>query len=162
VKTAVITLDGVLRKLMGSAPIPEGCRLYHALAATGSVVVLDDDIDHDRTDDWLELHGLVRHAFTDTSVFVPGTTVRTTRVDRVNALRRQGYDIDIVVDPDPVVVLQLVSAGFTTVLFTHAQYAHPAWRPDTDTGIRPWGDIVAATATLARMKAADTRLRDTE
>ena len=45
------------------------------------------------------------------------------------------------------------------MVFVHSHYSHPAWRPDTDPGVRPWDDIARQVADQARMKAADARLR---
>ena len=120
------------------SPIPEGIRLYQSLARTGSVILLDDALDSTVTADWLELHGLVSHAFVN---FWDDTS----HVDRANVLRRQGYDIDLVVEPDPSAAAGLIGAGFNTMVFVHSQYSHPAWRPDTDPGVRPWADIVSTT-----------------
>jgi hypothetical protein len=152
VNISLITLDGVLRKLLGSSPIPEGIRLYQSLASTGGVVLSAHEHEHDQVEEWLEIMGCVRHDFVTWNSGGPA-------VDTANHLRRQGYDIDIVVDPDPGAVIHLIEAGFNTLLFTHSQYAHPSWRPDADTGVKPWGEIVEFTAKVAKMKAADARLR---
>ena len=40
--TCLIAIDGVIRKLIGAAPITAGMRLYHSLASTGQVVLLGD------------------------------------------------------------------------------------------------------------------------
>ena len=53
---ALIAVDGVLRKLVGGAPIVEGIRLYRSLAATGHVILLGQD-DTPQTIEWLDLHG---------------------------------------------------------------------------------------------------------
>jgi hypothetical protein len=156
VKTSLIPVDGVLRKLMAAAPIPEGIRLYQSLSKTGSVILAAGHREREQDEDWLELHGLVHHAFVD------WWYAAASPVDRANALRRQGYDIDLVVEPDPNVASGLIEAGFNTLVFVHSQYSHPSWRPDTDPGVRPWADIVRQTTEMAKMKAADTRLRDNE
>lgn len=150
-KTALIAVDGVLRKTMGS-PIPEGIRLYQALAATGQVVLLYDAREREQTDEWLELNGLVKHAFTD---YADGAT----RLYLANRLRRQGYEIDMVVEPDPWLASKMIQAGYNTLLFTHAQYTQPGWRPDAGKGIQSWQEIVDETARQAVLKAADERLK---
>jgi hypothetical protein len=156
VKTTLIPVDGVLRKLVAAAPIPEGIRLYQSLAKTGSVILSAGHHERDQVEDWLELHGLVHHSFVDWWYAAPSP------VDRANALRRQGYDIDLVVEPDPSAAAGLIEAGFNTMVFVHSQFSHPDWRPDTDPGVRPWDDITKQVADQARMKAADARLKGTE
>ncbi len=152
-KTSLIVVDGVLRKLIGASPIPEGIRLYQSLASTGRIILLGDGRADNRVDDWLELNGVVQHDF------VWWKPPHHGRVEQVNYLRRDGYDIDLVVEPDPAAAAGLIGAGFNTMVFVHSQYSHPAWRPDTDPGVRPWDDIARQVADQARMKAADSRLR---
>ena len=154
-KTSLIVVDGILRKLTGASPIPEGVRLYQSLAKTGSVVLLGTGPADQHTLDWLDLHGCVHHDF----VWWWPEADPHARVDQVNRLRRRGYDIDLVVEPDPAAAAGLIGAGFNTMVFVHSQYSHPAWRPDTDPGVRPWDDIARQVADQARMKAADSRLR---
>lgn len=148
---AILAIDGVLRRLTGGIPIPEGARLYHALAASGRVVLFDDDFDHDRTSAWLELHGFARHDFVDWSN-------GTTHSIRANQLRRNGYHIDMVVEPDPAQAALLIRAGLNTLLFVHAQYAHPSWRPDDQAGVQAWAEITELTTRQAHLKAVDERL----
>lgn len=152
-----MVIDGVLRKLVGGAPIPEGVRLYRSLRSTGRVVLIGNPGSTDAAQvlDWLELNGCTGHDFVDFEV-------GQSHASMLNRLRRQGYDIDLVVEPDPGQAQEIITSGYNTLLFTHSQYAHPSWRPDTAKGVRPWGDIVDLTEKLARLKAADERLKDTE
>lgn len=155
-KTALVAIEGVLRKTMGGSPVPEGIRLYQALCATGQVVLLLDDWQaREQVTDWLELNGLVKHAFVDCA---DGAT----HVYLANRLRRGGYDIDMVVEPDPWMASELIKRGYNTLLFTHSQYAHPDWRPDAGKGIQSWQEIVDETAKQAIMRANDGRLRTGE
>jgi len=154
VKVSLLVIDGVLRKHMGGPPVPEGIRLYKSLASTGQVVLIADGQADDKTYEWLELNGCARHAFVWWKPLDHG------RVEHVNALRRESYDIDLVVVPDPVSARELIEAGFNTLLFTHAKYAQPGWRPDAGKGIRAWAEITEETAKQAAMKAADERLKD--
>jgi hypothetical protein len=156
VKTALIAIEGVLRKTMGGSPIPEGIRLYRALCATGQVVLLLDDWKiREQVEAWLELNGLVGHAFVSYAE-------SQTHLYLANRLRRQGYDIDMVVEPDPWMASEMIKRGYNTLLFTHSQYSHPDWRPDAGKGVQAWQDIVDETARQAILKAKDARLRAEE
>lgn len=154
--TSLILIEGVLRKPMGQ-PIPEGIRLYKSLAATGRVVLLSvgggGATDREQITDWLELNGCTSHDTVSWGDDGP-------RVPLANMYRREGYAIDLVVDPDPATVRELIAAGFNTLLFSHAQYSHPEWLPDTDKGVQPWTEITQQVADLARAKARDARLRN--
>lgn len=152
--TCALTIDGVLRKLVTAAPIPEGMRLYHSLAHTGKVVLLADETVNAHLQEWLEMEGCVNHDFI---MWLDKLT--PTRVDQINALRRNGFGVDLLVEPDPGVATEAVASGVTTLLFAHAQYAHPSWRPDTDAGVQPWSDLSQQIADQARLRARDSRLK---
>lgn len=145
---ALISIEGVLRKTMGGAPIPEGRRLYVSLANTGRIILLAYGLNS--SEEWLELNGCVQHDF-----IVRGTNA----IELANALRREGYNIDLVVVPDPGEAQQLIAAGLNTLLFTHAEYAHPDWRPDAPRGVQAWSEIAKRVADEARAKAKDSRAR---
>lgn len=150
-KTHLITVEGVLRKSVGGAIIPEGIDLYHGLATMGRVIPVLHGEQADLIQDWMELHGLTRHP----TLCAAGTLA-------AQELRRDGYDIGMIVVASPEEALYHIRAGFHTLLFTHAQYAIPAWRPDADKGIRTWTAIVDEAAHVASMRARDTRLRSEE
>lgn len=153
-KTCLMLVEGVLRNLVGGALIPEGARLYKSLCATGTVVLLSVVYDGDKRremQEWLDMNGLTEHALLTWGDDGP-------RVPLANMYRREGYDVDLVVDPDPVTVSGLIEAGFNTLLFTHSQYSHPSWRPDAAKGVEPWASITQQVAQLARLKAQDNRL----
>jgi hypothetical protein len=150
-KTYLLSVGGVLRKTVGGSTISDGISLYHGLAKVGQVVLVCYGEPSDEVYAWLELHGLTSHTFVS---FAGRHTA--------NELRREGYDIGMVVVPDPEEAISLIRAGFTTVLFTHARYAQPQWRPDAGKGIRAWSEIVEETAKVAKMKANDSRLKDGE
>jgi hypothetical protein len=68
----------------------------------------------------------------------------------------------MVVEPDPGMAQELIKSGLTTMLFTHSRYAVPDWRPDAGKGVQAWDSITQQVADVARMKAADARLKDIE
>lgn len=151
--TAVIEIDGVLRKLIGGQLIPEGVRLYHALCSAGGVILLCDQYENmDNMNDWLTLENFIRHDDVQSYVGI---------VSKLNTLRgQQRHHVDLVVVADPDDANRLIRAGFNTLLFTHAEYAHPSWRPDTATGVLPWESLSKQVADNARMKAMDKRLQE--
>lgn len=153
--TSLILIEGVLRKQMGQ-PIPEGLRLYRALLSVGRVILLSTaatQADRESTSDWLELNGCTGHDSVAWGDDGP-------RVPLVNMYRREGYDVAVVVEPDPGTAMELISAGFNVLLFVHAMYTRPDWRPDSAKGIQPWENIVNEVAEQAKLKAKDARLRN--
>ena len=150
-KTHLINVSGVLRKPVGGAIISDGIELYHGLATTGQVVLVLHGEDVEETHAWLELHGLVRHAWVSAAGALAAAE-----------LRREGYDLGMVVVADPEEALYHIRAGINTLLFNHAMYAQPRWRPDSGKGVQSWASIIDETAKQAAMKAKDARLRDTD
>jgi hypothetical protein len=131
-------------------------RLYQSLAHTGKVVLLADETSNAHISEWLEMEGCVNHDFI---LWYNRHVPLRNRVDQVNYLRREGYGVDLLVEPDPGVATEVVASGVTTLLFAHAAYAHPSWRPDTDTGVQPWSDLSEQIAIQARLRARDSRLK---
>lgn len=150
-KTYLIAVSGVLRRPVGGAVIPVGIDLYRGLASQGRVVPVLYGESADEIQSWMELHGLVHHP-----------TLCAAGVQAPQELRRDGYDIGMVVVADPNEAMYHITAGFNTMLFTHAQYAMPSWRPDSGRGIKPWAAILDEANHLAEMRAKDHRLREGE
>lgn len=154
--TAVITVEGVLRTLVGNRIIPEGARLYRALKSVGQVVLITASEDN-LLERWLELEGLPKadRIMDELSGLDDyGLVLRTLR-------GVWHYDIDMVVDSDPDYVALAFDRGYNTLLFTHAQYAHPDWRPDADNRVS-WSDFVGRIESDITIKANDKRLQDND
>jgi hypothetical protein len=148
-RTVVIVIDGVLRKVIGNDPIPDGLILFSALASKFSVVLLsakDGDVA------WLAEQGVqydMLFAYQDTS-----------HADRVDTLRFEyGYDIAFVVEPDPAQGAQLFKAGYTVLGFTHPYYSHPSWRPldGSETPAETWTELRGVVVRDRLMRASDER-----
>lgn len=157
--TAVVTVEGVLRTTIGNRIIPEGARLYRALKSVGQVVLITIS-DIEQVQRWMTLEGLP---------MADNISVLADDVEScgLNAYSRAlahlrgvwHYDVDLVVDSDPDYVALAINRGYNTLLFTHAQYAHPDWRPSADKNT-PWADMVEIVHRDLTAKANDKRLQD--
>lgn len=148
-----MVLEGVLRKTNGGAIIPEGKRLYAALSSVGQLILVSFDQDEHVTP-WLETEGLINH---DRLWIAHPAAGLLAEMNYLRAVAR--YPIDMVVTPQPSDAIELIKGGHNTLLFTHAEYAYPSWRPDTQTGVQPWDEISKQIADAARLKAQDSRMR---
>jgi hypothetical protein len=151
---AVVTVEGVLRTMVGNRIIPEGARLYRALKSVGQVVLVTASEDK-RLQQWIDLEGLPKadNIMDEFSGLDDYGHILT-------ALRGvRGYNIDLVVDTDPDYVALAIDRGYNTLLFTHAQYAHPDWRPSADESTS-WSDLVGRVEADLTTKANDKRLQD--
>lgn len=158
--TAVMQVEGVLRKPVTGAVIDEGRRLYHGLASTFGIVLVSEGNDQQFYKTWLGMEGFTKH---DHIVYSGewrpedrNWWVRTAGMLKIS----YGYDTNLIVIPDPFDAAALIERGYNTVLFTQASYALPEWRPDHRAGIRPWAEMTAEIERGRALRAADKRLQD--
>lgn len=149
--TAVVSFEGVIAHPVGKRLIPEGARLYTALKASGAVVLTTAE-NRERVVRWLDVEGLPQPDSIEPYMFG----------DELSYLRGvMRYHIDLVVDCDPEFVAQAVERGYNTLLFTHAEFAQPQWRPDAADRIAiPWTNMVERIERDKIDKAADNRLKE--
>jgi hypothetical protein len=170
---AALTVNGVLRRVSGGAPIPMGFSLYYGLAAQFQLILLaNHSAEKDELQHWLELEGLNDHAM----IIYPDSVAASTempqrRLSQVTFARSQRYELSMTIDPDPAVTRALFENGYTTMTFSHQDYSLPEWRPDynltphsiDDNGIMkdqlatPWDDLQAQVAHNAYLRAQDKR-----
>lgn len=155
----VITIEGVLQKVVTYAPIPSGIALYHSLADNYNILLITENDNKAYIDDWLVLENLTKHGnvtYNDSSL--AGKTAAERRLYQVNTLRARGYAIDFVIDPDPSVSAALLSVGIPVLNFLHPSYSLPQWRPDYEEHVKPWKEIEEEAERQARLRAEDNRL----
>lgn len=161
--TYAMTVEGVLRKPVGGQPIREGLELYYGLVTRGKLILLTDELTHDELDHWLRIEGLREHSrvIWNSAMYGQGPgTAGIRRVCQLNEARRQGHAAELVVEPDPAVAAELIYNGYSTLLFTHANYAVPSWRPDYQPSPTPWSKLSAMIDDNALTRAEDKRLPD--
>jgi hypothetical protein len=148
-RTVVIVIDGVLRKVIGNDPIPDGLILFSALASKFSVVLLSSK----QSDmEWLIQQG-VQYDMMSVSQDV-------SHANRVDTIRFEyGYDIAFVVEPDPEQAADLFDAGYTVLGFMHPYYSHPSWRPPygSETPAETWTELRGVVVRDRLMRASDER-----
>jgi hypothetical protein len=162
-KSAVaITIEGVLQKMVSSAPIPVGIQLYHGLAETFQVLLITDS-DKKETDYWLRLENLNKHgvvSYADPVLMSYPVEVRRER--QIKAFSARGFIVDLVIDPDPAICRSLLLAGYTVLPFIHHLYSYPEWRPDFEGEVRPWDRFEEEIAREMQLRNSDTRTKKHE
>jgi len=155
VSSVVITVEGVLKKHVADAPIPVGIALYHGLANTFNVL-LAADMEKKELDRWCALEGLNKHAAVEHNEgIIKSFDPDFRRLQQVKNLRQRGYSIDLVIEPNPSIVVKLLEHGFSCMTYTHASYSMPQWRPDYQHKIRPWDDILDYEIKMAELRAIE-------
>lgn len=158
--TAVMQVEGVLRKPVTGAPIDEGRRLYHGLAGTFDIVLVSEGNDQQYYKTWLGMEGFAKHAHVVYSgewrPEADNWWVRTAGMLKLS----YGYNTALFVIPDPLDATALIGRGYSTLLFTQASYALPEWMPDSKPGIRPWAELIAEVERGRALRAADKRMED--
>lgn len=154
-ETAVVVINGVLRKIVGEDPIKPGVMLFTALASLFSTVLVGD---RPRSDtEWLDEQGIkydMLHAVSGMS-----------HTEVVNALRFDyGYNVSVVVEPDPEQAASLFDEGYTVLGYMHPSFSHPSWRPLHGPGSDavPWTELRQVVMRDKLEKAAEERLKPQE
>ena len=147
--TAVVAVEGVLKRLSSENKILEGIRLYQALKEQYTLILTTTE-DVPVTALWLERAGLRDHMHV---VKIEGALV-----SEVNAMNRMGQAVDLVITPDPVAAQNLFNEGYLVLLFISPNYSSPEWRPGTPHKRTSWDDLVQATARDLLQRERDHRL----
>lgn len=161
--TAIMPLEGVLRKpkTPGWTPIAEGFKLYESLCYNYSVCLLVDAEEREQVDRWLVVNGLQGHSIVEELATVEVTIYGEgdAKVRKIRDMKFSGFNVDLVVEPDPAVAATLINGGFCVITFTHPVYSLPEWRPDAPKrGPRNWDDLQQQIAEQAFLKATDMRM----
>lgn len=157
--SVAITAEGVLRQIIGGAPISEGRRLYQALSSIYRIIVLTDDPYGDELAGWLNVE-----AFGPSPLWVIprletyGEDGPSVRRQQLAQAQQRGAVISAVIDPDPAICAYLLTQGFLTLCALHPAYAQPEWRPDHDSAIKPWDEIEAAVDRQRELRSKDRRI----
>lgn len=159
----VIVAEGVLINPVAQTPIVLGKKLYRAFCATERVLLISGETPKDELEGWLFMEGMTGHA----EVQYPDPVINIWNADemrvwQVNQLRKRGYDIEVVIEPDPGNCAALLKAGFNTMVFTHAAYAIPSWRPDYEGAVRPWDELASEVGIQAVLRERDKRTSQME
>lgn len=152
----------MLQKPSDSGPIAEGLRLYRALATTYNVILIaDPGKDKDNLEYWLLLHGLTRHSHVHymESYLEDQLGAFHARVSTFRTLRRAGFMLDIITEPDPALAAKLAEDGWTVLAFLHPSYARPEWRPSFRDAmeVTPWAELEETMIRDALLKTAEGR-----
>lgn len=159
-----ITVEGVLRRVIGGAVIRPGIDLYYGLATRAKVILLTGEVDHESLEYWLRSEGMNSHVRIIWSNRVRKLEMNSggERLDQLSEARMNGHDVQLVIEPDPAVSSRLVIAGFNVCTFTHAEYSVPSWRPDSRREPRPWDELSEQVAREAYIRATDPRNEEHE
>lgn len=156
--TAVMQVEGVLRKPVGGAVLDSGRRLYHGLAGTFRLVLVSHDEDKRYVNNWLSMEGFTKH---DHIASFGEWRPRADNewVGMAGSLKLQyGYNTELFVVPAPHDAAALIEHGYNALLFIVAAYALPEWRPDTRKGVRPWSELMAEIDVQRYLRAGDKRM----
>lgn len=154
-RAVAIALDGVLRKPADVHALDmSGKLLYASLREHARIVILGSySLAADRQ--FLDINGFTDYASIDRLSRKDGQTERERKVEQIHRLRRDGFNFEFVVTPDPVFVRDLYAMDVTGLLYLHPEYTAGAHRPDVG-GLKAWKDL-EADVDYRRQAAADER-----
>ena len=158
-----VTVEGVLRRVQGGSLIQPGLDVYWGLATRAKVILLTGEVDHEGLEYWLRSEGLNAHVrIIWSDVVRADLTSGAERLDQLSEARKNGHDIQLVIEPDPEVSTQLILAGYNVATFTHAEYTVPNWRPDAVTQVAAWADLADQVAHEAYLRVTDPRREENQ
>ena len=128
--TMVISMDGVLRTEVGD-PIPQGLKLYDALAASGRVV-LSTDGTREAAEHWLRLN-LIK-GYGDLLANDSAYEGEDLKLRHLKMMQSKGRII-LFVDPDVDRCKAALQMGITTLLFASPKFVR------TKRQIKPWNEL---------------------
>lgn len=159
ISSVAMAVEGVLQKNISLAPIPIGIALYHSLKSNFNIL-LYSQVGRKELDYWLSLEALNAHSATeyneDNRIW---DSEEKRKLTQISSLRQRGFSIDLVIDPNPIACGLFLANGYTTLAFTHAQYALPQWRPDYTERVKPWAEFEEEAKRIAELRAIDERLK---
>lgn len=153
-----MVVEGVLKSLVGDAPITEGVGLYKALSGLDHRLMLVTV--HDRTElrEWLRHQQLRGHIHFNRAN--PLDVEQHTLLRTLAEIRATG-PVDLYIDADPGRCAAAFAHGYTVVPFLVPAFARPNWRPDWTGTPRPWQELDAEVR-RQRELAADRRDEESE
>ena len=158
ISSVAMAVEGVLMKPTAAVPIPTGIALYHTFKENFNILLYSDQ-DRKTLDHWLAIEALNIHTAVEYNDekhrWLPDTD---RKINQLNALRKRGYKIELVIEPDPKASASILYNGFNVMTFSHAQYALPKWRPDYPGEKSEWQTLMDAAEKQAELKAMDRRL----
>lgn len=160
VSSVALCVEGILcKEVPRSAPIPIGIALYHSLKTNFNVLLYSDN-DRKSLDYWLSLEALNVHSAVEYNEDSrPWLSDQERKLHQILSLRQRGYNVSLIIEPDPLASEYFIENGFSVLTFTHAQYALPQWRPDFQEKRKPWQAFYDAALRTAELRAIDERLK---
>jgi hypothetical protein len=134
-RTCAITINGIIRDPLTSAPNDHGLALYNSLVSSYRVFLFADEVGN--IEDWLKLEKI--SGWIGLVVPRPGHDLRDERLNQVSHVRTLG-GLDFLIDPDPSVCADLFRAGVPTMLYSHPRYTYLQNQP----GLRAWSELESA------------------
>lgn len=153
--TAVLQVEGVLRKPVTGQPIYSGKLLYLALSTEYNLVLVSEG-DSKLVKEWLVMNGLDKHGHIhfSTAPLTPKYWHEVVKALKIN----HGYPVQYVVQPDPETAEILIHNGYNSLLVTNASYALPEWLPEGRGPVPKWRDLVDEVDRQAIARANDRRM----
>lgn len=158
-RAVAMTLEGVLRKPLDEhAQDVGGWMLYAALVSNFRVVVLGTD-DPKRDEHFLLTNGMNKHVKVEPIRYEDAPTDAGRKRAQISRLRREGFQFEFIVVPDPELARQLYATGVAVLTYLHPLFSAESFRPDYDGGIRAWDELEAEVDYQRTAKAEQLRER---
>ena len=152
---AVIAIDGVLKDAASSTPIPTGRRLYTTLASSYRLFLVEDTPVDPL---WLLIDGFDTHQTVINRLPEDPEDRAIRRIRQIERIRGMGGTVELLVEPDPLVVAAVTRLGVVCLHYVDPPYARPEFHPDRREEITPWNQMVEELEQQKIIRAADNRM----
>lgn len=148
-RAVAIVIDGVLRKPLDVEAQDFGASLLFAsLVENFRVVVLGSE-DLARDEHFMTINGMTKYVKLEPMLPVDRGGVAS----QIARLRREGFQFEFVVVPDPDLARGLYEDGVPVLLYLHPQFSSRSFRPDHEPGLTPWNELAEEVEFSLKAKA---------
>ena len=129
--SVLLTIEGVLKNEVGD-PIPEGIKLFRALADDYRIILSSEDSPK-FTDHWLKSHAIIGYGEVyDDTKFFEGQNIRSRHI----ALAKASGPVELYIDADADFCAEALSMGIPALMFASPRFVR------TTRNVKPWEDLV--------------------
>jgi hypothetical protein len=159
--TAVLPVEGILRKPIGGLVNEGGLALFRALSAEYSIILVTQEAAHARINEWLEKENILRYddiLYGDLCLL----STETYWANMIRILRTRGYNLGLVLVNSPEDALEVLACHVPVLMYSQPAYGLPEWLPGSRRGAERWSELSAKVESDRRAKLDDKRMEPSE
>lgn len=159
-KAIAISFDGVLKRERDEGRFDSTIvTLYKALVENFRVIVLGTE-DTAKDEHYLKENGFFKYALIEPEVMTDSPLPLERRKQQLARLRAQGWDLELVIVPDPWMAKWLYAAGWPVLMYLQPDYFSSAFDPSSPRAERSWGELIQKVDYTRAVKTREMEKQD--